>query len=197
MNTAVQAPCCNYVARCCLLCSIFSIYGLYFVHYFCNTKPLMPDVQRSSSRIFLMTVAKAGLCRVFSVLAFILHLDAWTWTGLRQVLSRCLHRRQVFVGILAFCQHGGGRSVHFNLRCSRRRILFFEINLSNIVALLLATFDLRFPWFLRGFRLYISEDFYMGLASLKTSPPLWVPLCEEKSTCPFSKNCKEEKSRKG
>jgi hypothetical protein len=37
----------------------------------------------------------------------------------------------------------------------------------------------------RGVHLYILEDFEMGLASLKTSPPLGVPLYNEKSICPL------------
>ena len=44
---------------------------------------------------------------------------------------------------------------------------------SNIVAALLATFDLCLLWyFFGGVPLYIFRGFYMELASLKTSPPL-------------------------
>ena len=53
------------------------------------------------------------------------------------------------------------------------------------MAPLLATFDLRFKIVFRGVPLYILEDFYMGPASFKASPPLGVPLYEEKSTCPL------------
>jgi hypothetical protein len=42
------------------------------------------------------------------------------------------------------------------------------------VAPLLATFDLHLECFSRQVPLYILEDFYMGLASLKTSPLLGV-----------------------
>jgi hypothetical protein len=46
--------------------------------------------------------------------------------------------------------------------------------MSNVVAPLLATFDLHLECFPREVPLYILEDFYMGPASLKTSPPLGV-----------------------
>jgi hypothetical protein len=51
----------------------------------------------------------------------------------------------------------------------------------------------------RGVPLYIPEDFYMDPASLKTSPPLGVPFCEEKITGPFacmSKRRKKESNNK-
>jgi hypothetical protein len=51
----------------------------------------------------------------------------------------------------------------------------------------------------RGVPLYILEDFYMDPASLKTSPPLGVPFCEEKITGPFacvSKRRKKESNNK-
>jgi hypothetical protein len=46
--------------------------------------------------------------------------------------------------------------------------------MSNVVTPLLATFDLRLECFPGGAPLYTLEDFYMGSASLKTSPPLGV-----------------------
>jgi hypothetical protein len=46
--------------------------------------------------------------------------------------------------------------------------------MSNVVAPLLATFDLCLERFFVEVPLYILEDFYMGPASLKTSPPLGI-----------------------
>jgi hypothetical protein len=54
--------------------------------------------------------------------------------------------------------------------------------LSNFVALLLATFDMhKMKTFLLGENLFIDlEGFYMGSASLKTSPPQGVPLVRKR-----------------
>ena len=52
--------------------------------------------------------------------------------------------------------------------------------LSNIVAALLATFNLRLLWYFWGIPLYIFRGFYMELASLKTSPPLGAPFVRKR-----------------
>jgi hypothetical protein len=68
--------------------------------------------------------------------------------------------------------------------------------MSNVVALLVATFDFCLDRFPRGVPLYTLEDFYMGPASLKTSPLLGVSPHEEKSTGP-KMNFLETKTKKG
>ena len=62
-----------------------------------------------------------------------------------------------------------------SLHLKHWKVLFVVILLSNVVAPLLANFDLRFSWYSWGIPLYIFKGFYMGPASLKTSPPLGAP----------------------
>jgi hypothetical protein len=47
--------------------------------------------------------------------------------------------------------------------------------------------------FPRGIPLYISEDFYMGPASLKTSPPLGVALVRKRVEALGKENIKRKK----